>query len=162
MITVPYILAERALKAGNLAVFHKQVQRVFGQGGKRSGAPAALLGGVDGKQLLQSREAIVESFAEHFATVLNCPASLDQQMHQTIEKLVQQVEQGQGASHQGDEAAEPPTLKEVAEAVHASRNGASPGVDGIGAPMLTLSGAMLEWLHRVILAVWQSGRAPVE
>jgi hypothetical protein len=121
-----------------------------------------VLGGVDGKQLPQSKEAVVESFAKHFATVLNCPTSLHQQMHQTIENLVQQVEQGQGASQQGDEAAEPPTMKEVAKALHASQNGASPGVDGIGAPMLKLSGTMLEWLHGVILAVWQSGRAPVE
>jgi hypothetical protein len=28
--------------------------------------------------------------------------------------------------------------------------------------MLKLSGTMLKWLHRVIMAVWQSGRAPVE
>jgi hypothetical protein len=83
-------------------------------------------------------------------------------MQQTIEDLVQQVEKGEGVPRQGDEAGEPPTLKEVAAAVHSSRNGASPGVDGIGAPMLKLSGTMLQWLHRVVLAVWQSGRAPVE
>jgi hypothetical protein len=83
-------------------------------------------------------------------------------MQKTIEDLVQEVEQGWGPAKQQDTAAEPPTLQEVVEAVHACRNGASPGVDDIGAPMLKLSATMLEWLHRVIVAVWQSGHAPVE
>jgi hypothetical protein len=155
--------AEAALRGGNLGVFHKHVQRIFGeQQGSKSAAPMSVLGGPDGKQVLQSREEVVKRFAEHFADVLNCPTTLDPQMQQTIEDLVQQVEQGRGAMKQPDSAAELPTLKEVIEAVQACRNGASPGVDGIGAPMLKLSGTMVEWLHRVIVAVWQSGCAPVE
>ena len=153
--------AEAALRGGNLGVFHKQVQRIFGeQQGSNSAAPMS--GGIDGKQVLQSREEMVKRFAEHFEDVLNCPNTLDPQMQKTIEDLVQQVEQGSGAMKQPDSAAELPTLKEVAAAVQACRIGASPGVDGIGAPMLKLSGTMLEWLHRVIVAVWQSGCAPVE
>jgi hypothetical protein len=122
------------------------------------------LGGPDGKKLLQGRGAVLDRFAEHFVQVLNCPAALDQQMEQTIEGLVQQVEQGASAhAHvQGEEAGEPPTVKEVAESVTALRNGAAPGEDGIAAPMLKLSGTMLEWLHRVVVAVWESGHAPVE
>ena len=159
------LFAERALKAGNLAVFHKHVQRVFReQQGSSSAAPTAVLGGGDGKQLFQSREEVVKCFAEHFADVLNCPANLDQQMQQTIEELVQQVESGQHANlnKQSEVAAEPPTVEEVEDAVKALRNGATPGVDGIAAPMLKLSATMLKWLHRVIVAVWQSGKAPVE
>lgn len=159
------LFAERALKAGNLAVFHKHVQRVFReQQGSSSAAPTAVLGGADGKQLFQSREEVVRCFAEHFADVLNCPANLDQQMQQTIEELVQQLESGQAANlnKQSEAAAEPPTVKEVKDAVDALRNGATPGVDGIAAPMLKLSDTMLKWLHRVIVAVWQSGKAPVE
>ena len=155
--------AEAALKGGNLGVFHKHVQRIFGkQQGSKSAAPMSVLGGPDGKQVLQSREEVVKRFAEHFADVLNCPTTLDPEMQKTIEDLVQQVEQGRGAMKQPDSAAELPTLQEVIEAVQACRNGASPGVDGIGAPMLKLSGTMVEWLHRVIVAVWQSGCAPVE
>jgi hypothetical protein len=33
---------------------------------------------------------------------------------------------------------------------------------GMAAPMLKLSPTMLKWLHRVIVAVWESGKAPVE
>ena len=157
------LFAEHALKAGNLAVFHKHVQRIFKeQQGSSSAAPTAVLGGADGKQLFQSREEVVKCFAEHFADVLNCPAKLDQQMQQTIEELVQKMEAGQGANQQSEAAAQPPTVQEVEEAVFACRNGAAPGVDGIAAPMLKLSGTMLKWLHRVIVAVWESGKAPVE
>ena len=60
----------------------------------------SVLGGPDGKQVLQSREEVVKRFAEHFADVLNCPTTLDPQMQQTIEDLVQQVEQGRGAMKQ--------------------------------------------------------------
>jgi len=112
------LFAEHALKAGNLAVFHKHVQRIFKeQQGSSSAAPTAVLGGVDGKQLFQSREEVVKCFAEHFADVLNCPAKLDQQMQQTIEELVQKMESGQGANQQSEAAAEPPTVKEVEEAL---------------------------------------------
>jgi hypothetical protein len=158
------MLAERAFMCGNLAVFHKHVQHVFGpEGGSRSSSePQCILGGADGNQLLQSREAIIKRFAEHFAQVLNCPADLDPAMQQTLEGLVQQIEQGQGSPQQGDDAAEPPSVKEVADAVFHLRNGAAPGADGIAAPMLKLSATLVTWLHRVITAVWASGRAPVE
>ena len=148
------LFAEHALKAGNLAVFHKHVLRIFKeQQGSSSAAPTAVLGGADGKQLFQSREEVVKCFAEHFADVLNCPAKLDQQMQQTIEELVQKMEAGQGANQQSEAAAQPPTVQEVEEAVFACRNGAAPGVDGIAAPMLKLSGTMLKWLHREELVV---------
>jgi len=157
--------AEDAFKCGNLAVFHKHIQRVFGHrvcGGSSNAEPQTLLGGADGKTVLKGREAVLGKFAEHFAQVLNCPASLDPQMQQTLEDLVQQVEQGVGAYAQAAPAAEPPSLKEVAQAVFALRNGAAPGEDGIAAPMLKLSATLLKWLHRVIAAVWESGRAPVD
>ena len=156
--------AERAFQCGNLAVFHKHVQRVFGPaGGSRSSTePQCILGGADGNQLLQSREAIIKRFAEHFAQVLNCPADLDPAMLQTLEGLVQQIEQGQGPQQQADDAAEPPSLQEVVDAVFHLRNGAAPGADGIAAPMLKLSATLITWLHRVITAVWASGHAPVE
>jgi endonuclease/exonuclease/phosphatase family metal-dependent hydrolase len=160
------IYAEKALKKGNLTAFHRHVRRVFGdrEGGSTSSASQGILGGSDGTKLLQGREAVIGRFAEHFAQVLNCPACLDPHMEQTLEGLVQQVEQGVGtyAPAQGAEAGEAPTLKEVSEAVFALRNGAAPGEDGIAAPMLKLSGTMLQWLHRVVVAVWESGHAPVE
>ena len=73
--------AEAALRGGNLGVFHKHVQRIFGeQQGSNSAAPMSVLGGPDGKQVLQSREEVVKSrFAEHFADVLDCPTTLDLQ-----------------------------------------------------------------------------------
>ena len=150
-------------RGGNVGVFHKHVQHIFGeQQGSKSAAPMCVLGGPHKKQVLQGREEVVKRFAEHFADVLNCPTTLDLQMQKTIKDLVQQVEQGRGAMKQPHSAAELPTLKEVAAAVQACRNGASPGVDDIGPPILKFSGTMIEWLHRFIVAVWQLGCAPVE
>ena len=75
---------------------------------------------------------------------------------------MQKMEAGQGANQQSEPAAQPPTVQEVEKAVFACRNGAASGVDGIAAPMLKLSGTMLKWLHRVIVAVWESGKALLE
>ncbi len=59
-------------------------------------------------------------------------------------------------------AACPPSVKEVEAAVAALRNGAAAGADNIIAPLLKASPVMVSWLHRVLVAVWSSGRAPVD
>jgi hypothetical protein len=55
-----------------------------------------------------------------------------------------------------------PSVEEVQLAVKALRNGAAGGLDGIVAPLLKTGFVVVSWLHRVICAVWRSGRAPVD
>ena len=52
-------------------------------------------------------------------------------------------------------------MKEVEEAVFVGRIAAAPGVDGITAPLLNFSGTMLKWLHKHIVLVGDSGKAPI-
>ena len=54
----------------------------------------------------------------------------------------------------------PPTLEEVAIAI-AQLNNTTPGNCRISAPLLRYGGtAAAEWIHRVILAAWATGKAP--
>jgi hypothetical protein len=47
----------------------------------------------------------------------------------------------------------------VANCVTALRNATAPTADGIAAPLLKTRLEPVAWFHRVILAVWRSGRA---
>ncbi len=48
----------------------------------------------------------------------------------------------------------------MANCVGTLQNATTPGADGITAPLLKAGLEPVAWLHRVILAVWRSGRAP--
>jgi len=53
-----------------------------------------------------------------------------------------------------------PSLQEVTDCVATLRNAAALGADGITAPLLKARLEPVAWLHRVILVVWHSGKAP--
>ena len=55
-----------------------------------------------------------------------------------------------------------PTLAEVESVVLSMRNAGAPGADGITAPMLKASPALISSLHHLICLVWRSGKAPVD
>jgi Reverse transcriptase (RNA-dependent DNA polymerase) len=61
-----------------------------------------------------------------------------------------------------DKAAACPTLAEVAECIEKLRNLATPGEDQIDARMLKAGPVMHQWMHRIICAVWRSGKCPPE
>jgi hypothetical protein len=67
-----------------------------------------------------------------------------------------------GSSGSSSSQSSPPSLQEVVDAIAALRDAAAAGADSIVAPLLKVSATMAEWLHRVIVAVWVSGKAPVD
>jgi hypothetical protein len=56
----------------------------------------------------------------------------------------------------------PPSIQEVVDAIAALRDAAAAGVDNIVAPLLKANLVMAQWLHRAIVAVWVSGKAPLD
>jgi hypothetical protein len=79
-----------------------------------------------------------------------------------MEVKVAEMEAVYAADQPDESQADVPTLQEVTDCVKALRNHAAPGEDGIDARMLKAGHVMLQWLHRVIAAVWRCGKAPVE
>jgi hypothetical protein len=67
-----------------------------------------------------------------------------------------------GTNQVDENAGAEPSLDEVTASVKALRNHAAPGDDLVDARMLKAGPVVVEWLHRVITAVWKSGKAPVE
>jgi hypothetical protein len=65
-----------------------------------------------------------------------------------------------GSSSSSTVAAAPPSLQEVAKAIAALRDAAAEGADIIVDPLLKAGLVMAQWLHRVVIAVWVSGKAP--
>ncbi len=65
------------------------------------------------------------------------------------------------AKARGTGAGEEPSLAKVQTCVLSLRDVAAPGEDGITAPLLKACPEGIAWLHKVILAVWKAGGAPV-
>jgi len=74
---------------------------------------------------------------------------------------VQEVEGVLVAKAGGTRAGEEPSFAEVQAYVLSLRDVAAPGEDDITTPLLKACLEGIAWLHRVILAVWKAGRAPV-
>jgi hypothetical protein len=68
---------------------------------------------------------------------------------------------GGDSSSSGSECS-PPSLQEVVDAIAGLRDAAAAGADNIAAPLLKAGPVMARWLHRVIVAVWVSGKAPLD
>lgn len=66
------------------------------------------------------------------------------------------------SSSRSSSSCSPPSVKEVVDAIAALRDAAAAGVDSIVAPLLKAGMVMAQWLHRVIVDVWMSGRAPLD
>jgi hypothetical protein len=128
-------------------------------------AEAGVLDG-SGQSVRRGRSAVVARFQEFLAGLLQSGGAVSAEVLERAEQLAAEVEAefalerytGSGEEHFGD----PPTVEEVQAAIKALRNDAAPGVDGIIAPLLKVGSVMAAWLHRVIAAVWATGRAPVE
>ncbi len=65
------------------------------------------------------------------------------------------------AQWDGTGVAEEPTLAKVQACVQCLRDVATPGEDDITTPLLKACFEGIEWLHRVILAIWREGRVPM-
>jgi hypothetical protein len=181
--------AEQLWKRGHLSAFHKHVQGMFKE--KQAAVGSAGILSKDGATTLRSAQEQLGRFQEHFQEVFSSD-SVSAEQQQLMEQLIAGVEaslQGRnsgecdtanpaaaptsrGSSNNSSSsggslddiaaAAVPPSADEVAEAMAALRNGAAAGVDCINAPLLKAGPLMATWLHRVICAVWVSGKAPVD
>jgi hypothetical protein len=159
--------AAHSLRAGHTAAFFRHVRRLFAdKEGAHKGVAEAGVFDASGQVVRRGRSAAVARFQEFLAGLLQSGGEVSVEVLQRAEQLAADVEAefalgrytGSGEEHFGD----PPTVHEVQAAVKALRNDAAPGVDGIVAPLLKVGSVMAVWLHRVITAVWASGRAPVE
>jgi len=173
--------AERQWKAGHLAAFHKTVSKLFKGQPAKAGSQGLL--SKDGRSVYRITHEQLQRFTEYFAEVFSGESlTLEQQQH--MEQLIQQVEtllqpsteghtDDTGGSSNGGNAdgagsssgsmgsqSSPPSLQEVVDAIAALRDAAAAGADNIAAPLLKANSTMARWLHRVVVAVWMSGRAP--
>jgi hypothetical protein len=123
----------------------------------RQGAPGCILNSAG--MSLHTLQAILDRFGEHFTGVFGGGVDISPTTRDFLEYCVREVESSLGAWGGACDVVEP-SLQEVADCVIALRNAAAPGVDGITAPLLKAGLEPVAWLHRVILAVWRSGRAP--
>jgi hypothetical protein len=74
-----------------------------------------------------------------------------------LDTLVCEVESSMGVN---GEVCDEPFLQEVAECIGALCNAVVLGADGITASLFKARLEPATWLHKVILAVWHTGRAP--
>ena len=152
--------AKEQLARGNLRGF-AQVSQIMAGRQRRSKAPASMHD-PSAQRTRYGERGVEQALSAHFDEVLGGRAELTQAQRQAIEAEVLVFEAlhvaGQGTESAGDE----PTLAEVAESVKALRNHAAPGADLVDARQLKAGPEVMEWLHRVVVAVWRSGRAPVE
>jgi exonuclease III len=184
--------AERQWKAGHLSAFHKTVSRLFKDKPVKAGAQGLLSkdGRSVYRSTREQLTRFTEYFAEVFSGECITPEQ-QQQMEQLIaqlETLLSVPPAGDGNSADADSSSglsssssdgggsgsscgsssssgggsSPPSLQEVADAVNALRDAAAAGVDNIAAPLLKAGVVMAQWLHRVIVAVWVSGKAPLD
>ena len=99
----------------------------------------------------------------HFTDLLGGASELSSEVCNQLEADVFLFEQQHAdTGDENDKWGECPTLAEVATCVKAMRTHAAPGEDLIDARVLKAGYVVLAWLHRIISAVWSSGKAPTE
>ncbi len=183
--------AERQWKAGHLSAFNKTVGRLFKDKPARTGAQG-LLSKDGRSVYRSTREQLTrftEYFNEVFSGESITPEQ-HQQLEQLIAQLeallippaaVGSIAKGNSSSPDSNgsdgggtgsgcgssssssgSGSSPPSLKEVVDAINALRDAAAADIDSIAAPVLKAGMVMAQWLHRVIVAVWVSGRAPLD
>ena len=157
-------IAELASKAeewrvsNNTHMWAKQA-RLLGQGvGAQSRGKTADRGLLSRNgSLIVGTQNIIKEFEVHFAEVLGRNSEVDPE---AMEQLISEVEQSL-TEEKTSSMADPPSFEEVLKAVNSLRNAAAPGEDAITTPLLKFCEPMVRLLHRLILAVWKSERAPV-
>ena len=83
----------------------------------------------DGADLITERSEILQRWAEHYRTLLNCQRDVDMEVLQDFPRLE--------TVHELDQS---PTEREVGEALNSLKPGKSPGPDGILGEVLRLGG----------------------
>jgi hypothetical protein len=149
--------AEEMLRKKNLRQFYRACDRLAGRSRSHQIPPAmrdvagALQSGPDG---------VMKAMTEAFDKLYGGETKLNDETLNQLENEVAAFELGH-ATEVEEVHGRPPDLEETDACVRALRSAAAPGGDQLDA-MLLRCPAATAWLHRVISAVWRSGRAPRE
>ena len=153
------IEAQTLLRCRDIRGFSRAVKRMAGQ--QRSKAVPTGMRDVEGN-VQHGPVGVLKVLTKHFSDLLGEGAELSENTCNEMEADVFMFEQEHADGDTNQSAGDTPTLAEVEECVKALRNHASPGEDMIDARMLKAGPVVKVWMHRVITAVWKSGKAPAE
>ncbi len=161
--------AEASLHSGHSKAHHMHIKRLFAdRTAPRKGVADTGLREASGNAVRRGVTACMGVFTEQFESLLQQGGVVSDAAKQQMEAAVQGLEHAAGwlrnevGPDGSEDTGEPPTVGEVQAAVRMLRNDAAAGVDGIVAPLLKAGSVMACWLHRVIVAVWNGGKAPLE
>lgn len=104
----------------------------------------------DGLRVLKDQSSILETWAEHFNTLLNQDSDADHTILQQLPELPQI-----------DHRNQPPTFHEVLSAVQSLKNNKSPGINNVPAELLKHGGYLCTGaLHQYITKIWTNEYIP--
>ena len=100
---------------------------------------------------IHNKEDKLEAWRQHYLSVFNVGTSIDDAILDSITtNTVTAVKD-----------TDSPTVSEVCKAIRTLKKHRAPGLDSITAELLSGGGEQSAlWIHRLLTAVWQSGRAP--
>ena len=124
--------------------FYDTLKALYGP--QRSGSSPLL--SADGTRLLSEKKQILERWAEHFNSVLNCPSTINDE---AIARLPQ-VETNKEMDNL-------PTEEEVRKAIKQLSCGKEPGSDAIPAEIYKAGGTtMIQKLTQLFQSMWNEGK----
>ena len=150
--------AQTLLMQRNLRGFMEATKRMAGHQKAKQSFPAMR----DATGSMQYGPAQVMSImTAHFNGLLGGATELSHEICNQMEADIFNFElQHKGGGDVMQPGGECPTLEEVTKCIAALRTHATPGEDQIDARMLKAGSVVCQWLHRVIVAVWESGKVP--
>ena len=126
--------------------FYEALQAVYGP---QSAGSSPLLD-INGTKLLTEKTQILERWAEDFNSVLNRPASIN-------DEAINQLPQVE-INHELDNI---PSMEEVSKAIKQMSSGKAPGSDAIPAEVYKAGGpVMLQKLTKLFQSIWNEGKVP--
>jgi len=108
---------------------------------------------------LGSSEEVLQRWTEHFREILK--ADVDLTDPSSLPDVLPSDPESASLTPEQAALLQVPSLEEVSLAINKMGLGKSPGHDGISSELLRLP-VCIQWLHRIILGVWQVGIPPKE
>jgi Reverse transcriptase (RNA-dependent DNA polymerase) len=150
--------AQVLLQRRDMRGFSQAVKRMAGQARSKV-VPRSMRDAAGNRQ--DGPRGVLEVLTAHFKDLLGGSEELSDETCNQMEAEITLFELQRGQCDDAHEAlGDCPTIDEVAECTKALRDHAAPGEDMIDARLLKAGPIVTKWLHRVIIAVWKSGKAP--